>query len=299
MTISNRDTKILWTKAVGRCSMPSCRKKLIDDASPGATSQSTIIGENCHIVAEKKDGPRGISTLTKNERNSYPNLILFCRNHHAEIDQDVKKWTIEKLHQIKSDHVIWAETLLTEAENSPAEKLYSKLINLATEKLLLEHWAWLTDHAIRDLLPLDFVEGVSDFGSVIFKTIWPKEIPDFEEKIMNLNEKLGQYVNYYTKFAILNNNEFYVKDYSWKKEKLDQAEYERRLEAIKKWQKKSGILLGNLVLALNEFAESVRKYLNPEYFLLQGKFTIVDSLGVTNNMVGREYIPEKYKEMDI
>jgi hypothetical protein len=299
MTIPIRDLKILWSRAAGRCSLPDCRKKLVDSASESTTSKNILIGENCHIVAESDEGPRGKSQLSLDERNRYPNLILLCKNHHAEIDQDTEKWSIEKLHQIKAEHEIWVETSLTEVDDTPAKKLYSKLINCATESLSLDYWKWLTDNAINDHLPTEFVEEAREFSSVIFKTIWPNEIPELEINLKNVSNRVSQYIDYYLTFASLNQSEkFFTKNTPWRQDGLSHDERENLVKAFGKWQRNSFILLGNLVLSLNEFAECVRKFMNPEYFLYEGKFSILDSLGVTNEMKGCEYLPEQYQEIE-
>lgn len=87
--------KELWGKAAGRCSICNRRLTLNDDCH-------TNISNECHIVSEKKNGPRHIEGLS--DYNNYDNLILLCRNHHAEIDTNVNKYTIEELKKIKRQH---------------------------------------------------------------------------------------------------------------------------------------------------------------------------------------------------
>lgn len=93
--IAYKTIKELWGKAACRCSI--CNKKLIlDDLS------HACIGEQCHIISKKPNGPRhkeGISNY-----DEYDNLILLCRNHHKEIDDNPIKYSIEKLKQIKDNH---------------------------------------------------------------------------------------------------------------------------------------------------------------------------------------------------
>jgi len=52
------------------------------------------------------------------------------------------------------------------------------------------------------------------------------------------------------------------------------------------------------VVALNEYADCVRKYLNPKYMIYNGKFIINDALGVMSEMKPSIYIPDKYIEID-
>lgn len=100
MAISERDIKLLWGRAAGRCSI--CRiavtadKQSVTDAYP--------FGENAHIVAEKNEGPRGSAEMSPSLRNSYFNLILLCPNCHTKIDKSPEDYPPDKLHQIKRDH---------------------------------------------------------------------------------------------------------------------------------------------------------------------------------------------------
>ena len=277
--------------------MPECRKKLVVGASDCLPSKNLLIGENCHIVAESEDGPRGKSILTEEERNRYSNLILMCANHHIVIDNDPCNWPVEKLHQIKSDHELWIETQLTEIyeEDDFELKIYKDLVNFATENLLLSKWDWLSDHAIRLLLYDDFVDGVNDFWFTIQKMVWPKKLPELESSIINLSERLSAYIKHFLSNSRLRDNlKWHVEDKTWTKTWRD--DYDEYAKKSDEWQKRSTNFLFNVVVALNEYADCVRKYLNPKYMIYQGKFIINDSLGVLSEMEPSIYIPNKYIE---
>lgn len=64
-------------------------------------------GEVAHIVAEQRDGPRGDSSLTPQQRNHETNLLLLCYNHHAEIDTNAGKYSVNHLHEIRNLHTSW------------------------------------------------------------------------------------------------------------------------------------------------------------------------------------------------
>ncbi len=277
--------------------MPECREKLVLEASEKVPSKNLLIGENCHIVAESEDGPRGNSILTKEERNRYPNLILLCSNHHIVIDNDPENWPVEKLHQIKSDHELWIETQLTETseEDGLELKIYTDLVNFITENLLLYNWDWLSDHAVRLLLYDKFVEGVDNFWFIIQKSVWPNKLPELERSMMNLSERLSAYIKHFlSNSRLCENMKWHVEDKTWKM--TWRSDYDKYAEKSNEWQKKSTNLLFNVVVALNEYADCVRKYLNPKYMIYQGKFIINDSLGVLSEMEPSIYIPNKYIE---
>jgi len=87
---------------------------------------------------------------------------------------------------------------------------------------------------------------------------------------------------------------FYAEDLRWKREKMHFKERDKLYAASSKWQATSANLLANVVVALNEFGDAVREHLNPRYFHLEGRFTLHDSLGVTNEMRDIHYMPSKY-----
>jgi hypothetical protein len=110
MTIKQKDIKILWGRSGNRCAL--CKKQLTQDTL-GSTAAFTL-GEQAHIVGDKPGSARSNSLLTEEQRDSYHNLILLCPNHHAEIDSNETDWSIEKLHQIKSEHELWVTETLSE-----------------------------------------------------------------------------------------------------------------------------------------------------------------------------------------
>jgi hypothetical protein len=282
--------------------MPECRKRLVLASSKAVPAQNVVIGENCHIVAKRKKEARAISVLTPKERDRYPNLILLCRNHHRIIDADPVSWPVEKLHQIKADHELWVETRFSDVTESISSGIYSDLVNTATEALLLSSWDGLSDHAVRFLLSEEFVNGVDFFGEKVLKTIWPNEKPELESVIKNLSERASSYVATYMSKAKLrpgkdeDHSGFWVEDKWWKRKWSD--DYHEYAEESKKWERKCLKLLFNVVVALNEYSDKVRKHLKPTYFMYQGKFVINDAMGVMSEMKPTIYVPTEYFEMN-
>jgi hypothetical protein len=71
------------------------------------------IGDVAHIVAEEEDGPRGVSPLSLEERNSEPNLVLLCKPHHKQVDDDESTYTVNFLTQTKVSHEKWLSSSLS------------------------------------------------------------------------------------------------------------------------------------------------------------------------------------------
>jgi hypothetical protein len=278
--------------------MSECRKQLVSDASHAVPSKAILHGENCHIVAEKPDGPRGKSSLEVADRNRYPNLILLCANHHTIIDQDPTSWPIELLHQIKSDHEVWIETQLAAAEETEATRYYSQMINRATEELLLARWAWVCDNAFRCILVEEFVDGINSFCEATRRAVWPSGYDEVRDSLVNLSDRLYMYLQHFMSQARYMEGTdgkpgHFREDKTWKKTWRD--DYDKYAEQSKKWEKTSVDLLANVVVALNEFAGAVRESLKPAYFLYEGKFTLIDTMGMTTDgFTPAHYIPDSY-----
>src|SRR5215471_12373557 len=112
MSITERTRKILWVKAGGLCSI--CRAQVVTDSTD--TDDPSVFGEEAHIVAQGQKGPRAGNIA---DIDSYDNLILLCRKHHKQIDDQVGYYTVDRLKEIKRAHENWATTLGRSASPRP------------------------------------------------------------------------------------------------------------------------------------------------------------------------------------
>lgn len=87
--------KKLFGLSGNQCAFPDCTQDLIVD--------NQVIAEVCHIEAASEGGERYNPSQTDEERASYENLILLCPTHH-KITNDVEKYTVEKLKEMKANH---------------------------------------------------------------------------------------------------------------------------------------------------------------------------------------------------
>lgn len=99
MAISDNDTKLLWGRAAGICSNPSCEEDL---TAVLTQSSSYNVGEMAHIIAKSERGPRSVDG---GGSDSYKNLILLCPTCHRRIDKSPDgTFAVELLHEWKRDH---------------------------------------------------------------------------------------------------------------------------------------------------------------------------------------------------
>src|SRR5713101_1981484 len=140
MAITTKTTKMLWGRAAGHCSMPGCRIPLLIDATE--TDDEALIGKICHMVAESPEGPRGKSPLTREQRDTYENLILLCGNHHDEIDAQPGAFTLERLKDIKAEHERWVRDSLPgyDSARQRDDEIYAGYIDEWKRRCNLDRW---------------------------------------------------------------------------------------------------------------------------------------------------------------
>lgn len=89
-------------RAGGRCSKPGCDKICF---LPGSEPEDVIkIGVAAHIRAASENGPRYDPNQSSEERRSIQNGIFLCRDHATLIDEDPKRFPVEKLKEWKKKH---------------------------------------------------------------------------------------------------------------------------------------------------------------------------------------------------
>lgn len=110
--ISNEVMRLLYAHSGNRCAYPDCTNPIFED-------DGQLTGECCHIKAYSPGGPRYDVSQTDEERNGVDNLVLMCSRHHAIVDKNEDRYTVEVLQEYKRNHEerYSAETLrLTEEQ---------------------------------------------------------------------------------------------------------------------------------------------------------------------------------------
>lgn len=137
------------------------------------TDDESVVGDECHIISEKLTGPRYDPKFPEAELDSYNNLLLLCRVHHKQVDDQVTTFTADILHKIKMNHEKWVSEKLSsdDAKQKPVgikrikENIPEYLIRLTTgrELLSLIDGTFALAHDHDELQNVDEVELVSNF----------------------------------------------------------------------------------------------------------------------------------------
>lgn len=187
MSISSKSRKELWAKSGNRCAI--CKKELVNKISD--KDGSFIIGDECHIISSSEDGPRYKKGL--DDYDSYDNLILLCKNHHREIDENCTSYTEELLHYIKTAHENWvANTLEISSKNKNQIKKPRFLKRILSGKELLNIFSNIA-FIYRDYdeptseEECDYIAGIFQYFSDIIDIYNDLEVYDLIKEGQNLN----------------------------------------------------------------------------------------------------------------
>ena len=98
MGITETVKKQALTASGNQCYHPDCNEFMFN------LDDEVILGEVAHIEGEKAKSARYNIAQSKEERNSFQNLIALCPNHHTLIDKAPHKYPKEILFNWKKDH---------------------------------------------------------------------------------------------------------------------------------------------------------------------------------------------------
>jgi hypothetical protein len=100
--IPDKEMKALIALSGGVCAFPGCNKRLLEPGN--AADAAAFLGEMAHIVADSRQGPRGVSPMSDEDRDKHTNLVLLCGDHHKTIDAQPRTYSVSVLRRIKEDH---------------------------------------------------------------------------------------------------------------------------------------------------------------------------------------------------
>lgn len=133
MAITDKTRKTLWGRSGNRCAM--CRTELV--AERNEHERNLNIGDECHIISERPNGPRHVSDYSK-DFDDYINLILLCKNHHKTVDELWETYSIDLLKTIKANHENWIKIIIDNAKNKIKSNIPKFLPRLFNGKQLVE-----------------------------------------------------------------------------------------------------------------------------------------------------------------
>lgn len=169
MTILSKTRKNLWAKSGNRCAI--CKVLLF---TKNDTEDTLNIGEECHIISSRTNGPRYKEGLS--DYDTYDNLLLLCANHHKEIDTLTDTHTEELLRYIKTNHENWvSSTLDNSIKKSKPRFIYRITSGKELSNILSDIHGYKIDYDEPDTQKeADYIGGVLqsliDYGDLMSMT---------------------------------------------------------------------------------------------------------------------------------
>lgn len=193
---------MLWGRSANRCAIPECRKELVADDTE--TDDLSIVGDEAHIVAREKKGPRGTSALLPEERDLFNNLILLCKNHHKQVDDQEKTYTVKKLHEIKEAHLRWISTNLSnDIEKQRDDEIYASYIDNWIKLSGINNWkawtSWMLSGGQPTISRKQY-DNLRELNLFLLSRVWPKRYPAIENAFRNFRAILGDLLNVFDKY---------------------------------------------------------------------------------------------------
>ncbi len=197
MTVSLKTHKILWARSGGKCAI--CKNDLVIDPTD-LNDDPSIVGDEAHIIARSESFTRGdYDSLSPEKRDHYSNLILLCKTHHKQIDDQPATFTVDKLREIKAQHEAEVKKHWTDEEKRKQqdEIIYASYIDEWAKKSDLDNWrdvcSWLS--ADTPTLPNAWYENQKEFLVWIIGRIWPQRFPLLEKALFNYKAVLQDFLN--------------------------------------------------------------------------------------------------------
>jgi hypothetical protein len=78
----------------------------------------SVVGDECHIISGQESGPRHGSNFPTDLIDEPENLILLCKIHHKQIDDQYETYSVDLLRMQKTNHEKWVSETLTKGGQS-------------------------------------------------------------------------------------------------------------------------------------------------------------------------------------
>lgn len=123
--ISSKELRLLYTQSGNVCAFPGCNEPLTEP--PAGQDEGVNTSDVCHVIADSRQGPRGHSDLSDEDRQKHTNLILFCLKHHRTVDTQPRTYSVPVLQQMKRDHEERVQKLRAESRPPTHELVKEKV----------------------------------------------------------------------------------------------------------------------------------------------------------------------------
>lgn len=252
---------------------------IIDSADP--TDDPSVTGDEAHIIARKDTFTRGdYDSLTPEQKDHYSNLILLCKTHHKQIDDQPAHYTVERLREIKRAHELEVKASRSEAdeERQQDDIIYSGYVDEWQRRADLDNWrdisSRLCDHT--PTVPKIWYDNQREFLIWIIGRIWPHRYTSLEKALLNYAAVLQDYLNVFDKYAdrSAEDTQFLQTRKFYKIDEYDRERYDRLFDQYEAHECLVNDLFFELTRAANFVCDKVRETIFRGYRIQEGALLI-------------------------
>lgn len=299
MALSIKTNRMVWGRAASRCSYPECRLELVIDSLE--TDDPSLVGETAHIVAEQPGGPRGDSSLTLEQRNTYSNLILLCNVHHKLVDDQTATYTVERLQSMKANHEEWVHSKLSEfdSKRQQEDELWAGYIVQWQTKCCLDEWLAETSHLFSPIpeVRTEFLGQLDQLRNWLLSRVWPESRAPIRKALENFRMVLNDLLlEFRRRKAREEQGGFVVTEQFYKIREWDEVMYGRLLKQFEFHVDLIHDLTFELTRAANYVCDQVRENLDRTYRIESGVLLASRSAGMKWYTIRTEYRSEERTE---
>lgn len=281
MAISLKAHKMLWGWSGNRCALPTCRRLLVEDET--YTDDASIVGDEAHIVAREADGTRGVSLLTPDERDKFDNLLLMCKLHHKQIDDQPNTFTVDVLQQMKQEHIDWVnKNLNPDIDKQKDEEVYATYIDKWIELADITNqqaWTSFIFGSGQPRMSAKQFDNLRELNEYILSRVWPKRYDKIEFAFNNLRVVLNDFIKVFSEYKEdmgdkndlwYNTEKFYKRLQRWDDEAYNKLskQCDFHVDLVQD-------LACELTRTANYLCDQIRKYLSSSFRIKEGVLLIV------------------------
>lgn len=278
MSIGAKTRKMLWGRLASRCLFPDCRRPLVEDETE--TDDSSIVGDEAHIVAREPDGPRGQSDLTPEERDDFSNLILLCKVHHKLVDDQPGTYTVNVLHRMKEEHLDWVSSNLDmDVARQRDDEIYAGYVDRWLELAGANDWevwsSWVLSGG-QPAISVIRMRELDELDKYLFSRIWPHRYLALEGALLNFWRVLNDFRVVFMKHAMSrgDDNDYCRTQKFYQHAHHEDGSYYRQLDLYNFHVDLVEDLMLELTRAANDVCDEVRKSISPSFRLHEGTLLV-------------------------
>lgn len=242
------------------------------------TDDVSLVGDECHIVAEKPGGARGDATVPREQLEKYDNLILLCKIHHKLIDDLPGEYTIERLKTMKREHESWVTHSLASYDSLKQrdDETYAAIVDSWQTTAHLAEWKAWTSFVFGADQPSIASVVDADLRSLqewLFTRVWPHRYPVLESGFTNFRRVLSDFLKVFHLHAEAAADEFYTKKF-YHIDEWNPARYEALFRQYIFHVRLVEDLLLELTRSANYICDIARTFVDPTFRSHEGALIV-------------------------